>query len=126
MRSFLAGLIVAVIILAIALLAAAIGALGVGAVGWLLTLVFELSQWEGTLVAFGVAISLGLLVYRIVTHPFPTTWESVASDYEDEEEEEEEEEAPPIVQWRRSRPTPGTLPSENRSGSRSKRKTGQK
>jgi hypothetical protein len=67
-------------------------------------------------VALVIAIALALLLYKITHVPVVQS----AWDDEDEEEEDEEDEAepesyePPIVPWRRSRPTPGELPS-NRS-----------
>ncbi len=111
MRGLLAGLLVALIISAVALLVAAIGALGVSAIGLLLHRWFDLTQWQGTLIALAVTISLGYLVYRLAAQvPEPERWEGDWSDWDDEEEEDEEE--PPIVPWRRTRPTPGELPEQ--------------
>lgn len=110
MRGLFAGLLVALLIAAVALLIAAVGALGVAAIGWLLQHWFDLSQWQGTLVALIVALGLGYLVYRLAAQPpIPSTWEP---DWDDWEPEEDDEEEPPIVPWRRSRPTPGALPSD--------------
>jgi hypothetical protein len=108
---------VAAIVLAIALLVATVGALGVAAVGWLLHRWFDLSQWQGTVIAFGVALSLGFLIYKMAALPTMATREE--EDLEDWEEEEEEPE-PPIVPWRRSRPTPGELPPQKPAGGASK------
>ncbi len=118
MRGFLAGLLVASLILVVALLAATIGALGVAAIGLLLHHLFDLTQWQGTVIAFGVAMGLGFLVYKMAAQPdLPTTWDEDWDDGEDEDEDEDDYESP-IVPWRRSRPTPGELPGDKagRSG----------
>ena len=108
MRGLLAGLLVALIISAVALAAATLGAVGVAAIGWLLHRWFGLSQWQGTLVALTVAIGLGFLVYKLASQTSaPVSWEDDVEEWEDEEEEPE----PPIVPWRRSRPTQGDLPN---------------
>lgn len=123
MRGLFAGLLVALIISAVALLVATIGALGVAAVGLLLHRWFDLSQWQGTVVALGVTISLGYLVYKLASQvPTSQPWEKGWEDWEDEEDEEEEPEVeePPIVPWRRNRPTPGELPEQKATGRTSK------
>jgi hypothetical protein len=112
MRGLLAGLLVALIISTVALLVATIGALGVSAIGLLLHRWFDLTQWQGTLIALGVTVSLGYLVYKLAAQvpaaqPWTDDW-----DEDDDEEEVAEVEAPPIVPWRRSRPTQGELPPE--------------
>ena len=115
MRSLLAGLLVALIISAVALLVAALGALGVSAIGLLLHRWFDLTQWQGTLIALAVAISLGYLVYKLATQvPGPARWEGDLGDewYDEDEDDEEDVEEPPIVPWRRTRPTPGELPEQ--------------
>ena len=111
MRGLLAGLLVALIISTVALLVATIGALGVSAIGLLLHRWFDLTQWQGTLIALGVTVSLGYLVYKLAAQvpaaqPWTDDWD------EDDEEEVAEVEAPPIVPWRRNRPTQGELPPE--------------
>lgn len=113
MRGFIAGLILAVLILAVALLIATVGALGVAAVGWLLHRWFDLSQWQGTLIAFGVAVCLGFVVYKMAAAP-------VGTPVEEGGWEEEEEPEPPIVPWRRQRPTPGELPPQKPESSAGK------
>ncbi len=115
MRSLLAGLLIALIISAVALLVAALGALGVSVIGLLLHRWFDLTQWQGTLIALAVTISLGYLVYKLATQvPGPARWEGDLSD-EWYEEDEEDVEEPPIVPWRRTRPTPGDLPEQKPS-----------
>ena len=122
MRGLFAGLLVALVISAVALLVATIGALGVAAIGLLLHHWFDLSQWQGTLIALGVAICLGYLVYKLASQvPTPQPWERDWEDWEDEEDEEEPEVVePPIVPWRRNRPTPGELPEQKTTGRTSK------
>ena len=123
MRNLFGGLFVAVLIVLLVLLIAAFGAVGVAAIGWLLHRWFDLTQWQGTVIALGVAGSLALLVYKLVALPsVPTIWNGDLDDWEDEEEPAEVEE-PPIVPWRRNRPTPGELPaSKPTSSSARKRK----
>jgi hypothetical protein len=106
-------MLVAIIILGVALIAATVGTLGVATVGWLLHRWFDLTQWQGTLIALVVTTGLGFLVYRLIAHvPVSSTW---VEDEEWEEDEEEEAYEPPIVPWRRSRPTPGDLPPQKPS-----------
>jgi len=113
MRSILAGLIVAFIIALIALLVTAFATFGVAAIGWLVHRWVGLNQWQGTLVALVMMIGLAFLVYRVAFQPPPpVTW---VSEWDEEEEEEEVPEEPPVVPWRRSRPTPGELPVEQKS-----------
>jgi hypothetical protein len=119
MRGLLAGLLVALIISAVALLVAALGALGVSAIGLLLHRWFDLTQWQGTLIALTVTMSLGYLVYKLAAQvPGPERWEGEWGDWDEEDEEDEEE--PPIVPWRRSRPTPGELPEQKPAGGTNK------
>lgn len=113
MRGLLAGLLSALIIAAVALLVAAVGALGVAAIGWLLQRWFDLSQWQGTLVALIVALGLGYLVYKLAAQPeISATWEPGWDDWEPDNDVDGAEDEPPIVPWRRNRPTPGELPAE--------------
>lgn len=126
MRGLLAGLLVALLIAAVALFVAAVGSLGVAAIGWLLQHWFDLSQWQGSLIALIVALGLGYLVYKLATQPpMPQPWAADWDDFDLDDEDEEEDE-PPIVPWRRSRPTPGELPAQKPAStpptSRGKRK----
>lgn len=112
MRGLFAGLLVALLIAAVALVVAAVGSLGVAAIGLLLNHWFDLSQWQGTLIALVVSLGLGYLVYKLAAQPaMPAVWEPDWEDWEPEEDVAEESE-PPVVPWRRSRPTPGELPSQ--------------
>ena len=65
MRGILAGLIVALFIVVIALFVATLGALGVAAIGWLLHHWFDLTQWQGSLIALVVAIAVGFIASRM-------------------------------------------------------------
>ncbi len=113
MRGLFAGLLVALMIAAVALVIAAVGSLGVAAIGLLLNHWFDLSQWQGTLIALIMTFGLGYLVYKLAAAPpAPAAWEPDWEDWEPDEEGVEDEVAPPIVPWRRSRPTPGELPAE--------------
>ncbi len=114
MRGLLAGLLIAIMVAAVALLVATVGSLGIAAIGWLLQRRFDLSQWQGSLIALTVTLGLGYLVYKLGAQPpTPTTWQPEWDDWELEEDtlEEEAEAEPPIVPWRRRRPTPGELPA---------------
>ena len=119
MRGLVGGLILAIVILAVALAVASAGALGVAAIGWLLHHWFDLTQWQGTVIALGVAVGLGFLVYKV---SIPSSTAPDWDDWDDLWDEDEDEDEPPIVPWRRSRPTPGDLPSDTRRGSKKRRK----
>lgn len=109
MRGILAGLLIALLVMVIAVVAAGLGAVAVAAIGWVLSRWFPLSAWQGTLVALAIAVGLGYMVFRLMsTVPTGSSW---SDEWEDEDFEEEEEEEPPIVPWRRNRPTPGALPT---------------
>jgi hypothetical protein len=111
MRGFTASLLVAIIILAISIAAATVGALGVAAVGWLLHRWFDLTQWQGSLIAFGMTVVLGYLVYKLAAAPSdPSVWDEDL----DQGEEDVEEEESPIVPWRRSRPAQSEKPVDKR------------
>ena len=113
MRGLLAGLLVALIISTVALLVAAIGAVGVAAIGLLLNRWFDLTQWQGTIIALAVTMGLGYLVYKLASQvpadqPGSDDWDEL----EDDEEEVAAAESSLIVPWRRRRPTQGELPPE--------------
>jgi hypothetical protein len=120
MRGLLAGLLIAILIAVVALVAATLGSLGVAAIGWLLHRWFDLTQWQGSLIALAVALGLGYLVFRlVVTAPMPGAW---ASDYEDwdEDDEDDEPENSGVVPWRRSRPTQAETPPAKREAPKRK------
>ena len=107
-----AWLFAALFILVAALLVALVGALGVALIGLLLSRWFELTQWQGSLLALGALGAVGLLVYRLLDTPryVEPDW----PDFEDEEDAPEPPPEPPVVPWRRARPTPGILPDQKR------------
>jgi hypothetical protein len=105
MRGLFASLVIAVLFMVVALVAATFGAVGVAFIGSLLHRWFDLSQWQGTLIALAVALALALLVYKVTQTPVEPT--ILTDDWEEEPEPDE----PPVVPWRRNRPTPGKLPS---------------
>jgi hypothetical protein len=109
----MAGLLVALIISTVALLVATIGAVGVAAIGLLLNRWFDLTQWQGTIIALAVTMGLGYLVYKLAAQvPAAQPWADDLDEWEDDEEEVTVVEEPPIVPWRRNRPTQGELPPE--------------
>lgn len=121
MRGLFATLVVAVLFIVIALLAAAFGSVGVALVGLLLHRWFDLTQWQGSLIALAVAAGLTLVIYKLSHSPAqPATWQDDWEDDEEEDEDEPEVIEPPIVPWRRNRPTPGELPSDRSSGAGNK------
>lgn len=132
MRGLLAGLLVALLVSVVALLVAAVGALGVAAIGLLLHRWFELTQWQGTLIALAVTLGLGYLVYKLVAQtPVTPSWPSEWDDWDENDADDEDgaaekavlaQEEPPIVPWRRNRPTPGDLTPEKPATGRGKRK----
>ena len=109
MRGIVAGLVVAFVIVLVALLVALVGSSGVAAIGWLLSRWFDLSQWQGSLIALAVALGIGFAIYRLVAHNAPFEPEPEWIDWFEEEEEAAQAE-PPVVPWRRRRPTQGELP----------------
>jgi hypothetical protein len=106
MRGTLAGIIVALIIVIVALLVATLASLGVAAIGWLLSRWFDLTQWQGSLIALVAALSIGFGVYR-----FATVADTGGEPEWMEWDEQDEEVEPPVVAWRRQRPTQGDLPA---------------
>lgn len=107
-----AWLIAALVILVTALIVALVGALGVALIGLLLSRWFELTQWQGSLLALGALGAVGLLVYRLLDVPryIEPDW----LDLDDEDDEPEPPPEPPVVPWRRARPTPGVAPDKKR------------
>ncbi len=124
MRGLLAGLVIAILVILVALFGAALGAFGFAAIGWLLHRVFDLTQWQGTLVALAVGVGLGYLVFRLAVVPMtPPVWSGDWDSWEDVGEDDvPDEPEPPIVAWRRQRPTPGELPTQQPNARRVKRK----
>ena len=112
MGGFLVGLLTAIIVAAIALIAALAGALGVAAVGWVLHRLFDLSQWQGTVLAFGVAFSLGYIIYKALV---PSPWGLPPLDLGLDDDEFDDEDEPLIVPWRRSRPSGSDRPPETKT-----------
>lgn len=121
MRGMLAGLIVALIIVVVALLVATFGALGVAAIGWLLHRWFDLTQWQGSLIALAVALSVGFAVFRLANST-EARGEPEWIEWDDDQDEGNVVVEPPVVPWRRQRPTAGDLPSEQPKQKGSRRK----
>jgi hypothetical protein len=106
-RSPVAGLIVGLVIVVLALLVAFVAAVGIAFIGLLLSRWFDLTQWQGSLIALAALGIVGLLAYRLIDSPTYSEPEWLDFDYEDPEPEPAE---PPIVPWRRQRPTQGQPP----------------
>jgi hypothetical protein len=120
-RGILAGLLFGLIIVIVALFVATLGALGVAAIGWLLHRWFDLTQWQGTLIALAVALGVGFVAYRMASVP-DTHAEPEWIEWDDEDGEPEADNEPPIVPWRRQRPTQGDLPQKQSQQKGSRRK----
>jgi hypothetical protein len=99
-----ANLMLVIGLIVVVLVATMASALGVAWVGRVLHRLFDLSQWQGTVIAFGIAAGFVSLVYKILSVPSspfgPGIW-----DYELDEDDDFDEivEEPLIVPWRRSR-----------------------
>ena len=114
-RSPLAGLLAALVIVVLGLLVAFVGAVGIAFIGWLLSRWFELTQWQGSLLALAALAIVALLAFRLTDSPGHVEPEWLDFDYEDEASEPPSQPAPetdepPIVPWRRQRPTQGQAP----------------
>jgi hypothetical protein len=103
-RSSVAASLAALAIVTLALIVALVGAVGVALIGLLLSRWFELTQWQGSLLALGALLAVGLLIYRTVVPAPALEPEWLEFDYDDEADE------PPVVPWRRRRPTQGEPP----------------
>jgi hypothetical protein len=95
-------------VIVVALVAAFVGSIGVALIGSLLHRWFDLTQWQGSLIALVVTLALGYLVLRLTaTATMPGPWIGEYDDWEDEDDEPEES---GVVPWRRSRPTQAETP----------------
>ena len=122
MRGILAGLVIAIVIIGVVLLGTTLGALGIAAIGSLLHRVFDLTQWQGSLIALTVAGGLGYLVFRLVQPAGPSVWSGDWEPWDESQDDGEPDEVePPIVAWRRNRPTEGELPAQKPASSRAKK-----
>lgn len=108
MRGALITILLTLLLVLVVLFAAAVTAVGIAAIGLLLHRWFALTQWEGSLIAIVASAGFGFLLYRLLSSPLSSL---ASSDWEEKEEEEAPPE-PPVVPWRRNRPTPGTLPQQ--------------
>ncbi|OQA41974.1 MAG: hypothetical protein BWY52_02378 [Chloroflexi bacterium ADurb.Bin325] len=125
MRGLLAGLVIAILVIVVALLGAALAAFGIAAIGWLLHRTFDLTQWQASLLTLAVMSGLAYLVFRLIAVPAgPSIWDADLGPWQEtvEDSAEPDEPEPPIVPWRRQRPTPGQLPSQSSNARRAKRK----
>ena len=110
--------IIIVLALLLLLVFAMLVSLGIGLIGWVLSLVFPLSAFEGAIIAIVATAGGGYVLYRLaMSLPFLSDWLDT-EDLEDWEEEDEPE--PPIVPWRAQRPTPAP-PKRDPKGKRGRR-----
>lgn len=120
MRGIVEGLAVAFIVVVLTLLLAAVAALGVALIGLLLHGWFDLTQWQGSLIALGVALGVGWAVFQ-VANSRETQGEPAWIEL-DEEHGSTAAVEPTVVPWRRQQPTQGPLPSGQRQQKGSHRK----
>ena len=105
MRGLLAGLLVALIISTVALLVATIGAVGVAAIGLLLNRWFDLTQWQGTLIALAVTMGLGYLVYKLASQvPTEQPWSGDLDEWDEGEPEADQADEGPEAEAADRRP----------------------
>jgi len=117
--------VIALIIVAVALLVATLGALGVAFIGSLLHRWFDLTQWQGSLIALAVSLGVGFIAYRLASYQEPREPQWLDWDDLDDESQETQDGAanePPIPAWRARRPTQGELPSDRPPQKGSRRK----
>lgn len=116
MQGLLAGLLVAIVIMVLALVVAALGGIGIAAIGLMLSRLFDLTQWQGSLIALATALGVGYVLTQIAAPAAPAP--IISPEWTDWEDEEADEVAPdpPVVPWRRERPTPGELPTRQSPG----------
>lgn len=108
MRSLVTSLVTFLLLAVVVLVAALFAAVGVGAIGWLVARIFDLTQWQGTLLALGVTLGVGFLVYQFGGPPAPVAAEPTWGEWNDSPRPPES----PVVPWRKRRPTEGRLPDE--------------
>lgn len=99
------GLLAGLCIVVLGLLVAFVAAVGIAFIGLLLSRWFDLTQWQGSLIALAALGIVALLAYRLLDSPRYDEPEWLDFEYEDAEQTE-----PPIVPWRQQRPTQGQPP----------------
>jgi hypothetical protein len=107
MLPLVAIVLIVLLALVLGLVLALIVSLAIVAIGWVLSSVFPLSLFEGTIVALVTSIGIGYALYRFV-EGVPLVSDALDEDWEDGEDwldEEDDEPEPPIVPWRQRRPT---------------------
>lgn len=121
MNRFFASVLLSLLLVALVLAAVLAVTLGFVGIGWVVNRIFDMGLLESTAIAVAIGFGFAYVVYRI----FSVSVFEPEEDWEDEEweewDEEEEEEEPPIVPWRRHRPTPAE-PEETRQRGRKRGK----
>ena len=72
MQGLMAGLLLAIVVMVLSLVVAALGGLGIAAVGLMLSRLFELTQWQGSLIGLGVALGVGYVLTQLATPAAPS------------------------------------------------------
>ncbi len=116
MHRLLGAVLLALLLLTLILAAVLAVTLGFAGIGWVVNRAFAIGQLESTAIAVVIGFGFTYIVYRIFSVPIL----EVEEDWEEWEEEEGEENEPPIVPWRRHRPTPAepetTTPRRRKRG----------
>lgn len=110
-----------ILILLVTLVLALLSSLGVAFIGWVVSLVFPLSIFEGAILSLVVSLGIGYALLRLVaTTSLP--WNSFdENDYEDEDDLYDDEWEPPVVPRRQRQPAkapPKPNPTKRKQGPR--------
>jgi hypothetical protein len=121
MGPFLIVGVVAILVVLATLILALAASMGMVLVGWVVSLVFPLSAFEGTIIALIASVGAGYMLYQVI-NIIPSSLVSglLAKDDDDwEDEDDDDEPDPPIVPWRQRRPSQASpKPSSKRKGKR--------
>jgi len=115
--SVLLTLLVVVVLLAVVLAVT----LGFAGVGWVVNRAFGMGLLQSTAIAVAIGFGVAYFVFRAFSMPDLGSgegwgdWMEEDEDWDEWEDEEEEEDEPPIVPWRRHRPTPANPEEIERS-----------
>ena len=112
--------VVAVLLVVLAVfILAFVASMGVALVGWVVSLVFPISAFEGTITALIASMGAGYVLYQIMANIAPSSVSGLFAEDDDDWEDEEDEPEPPIVPWRQRRPgQTSPKPSSKRKGKR--------
>lgn len=112
MRAPISGLLTAMLIAIAALSVSAVIAVGIALIGLLLSRLFALTQWQGSLIGMAALAGVAFAAFRLVDSrsDYPSWMDLPDEDYLARVNELPEE--PPIVPWRRQRPAQAQPPAQ--------------